>query len=91
MSPISTSGGTNTLLINTMNIKQITRTLAVHMDEDVLACHLKDAVDAVIPVLVFLYVAGMEAGEYIRTSLTWVSEQVSALPYVSDVSGTQLT
>ena len=60
------------------------------MDEDVLACHLRDAVDAVIPVLVCLYVAGTVCGEYIRMSITWVTEQWSALPYVSDVSGTQL-
>ena len=72
-----------------MNIKQTTKAIAVHMDDDVLACHIKDAVDAIVPILVAVYVAGLIAGEYIRMSLTSVSELWSALPYVSDATGTQ--
>jgi len=71
--------------------KSFTRTATIHLDDDVLACHIKDMVDAIVPILVAVYVAGLVAGEYIRTSLQWVSEQVSPLVPMGDVSGTQLT
>ena len=62
-----------------MNIKQTPKAIAVHMDDDVLACHIKDVVDAIVPILVAVYVTGLVAGDYIRMSITWVTEQVSRL------------
>ena len=35
--------------------------------------------DAIVPILVAVYVTGLVAGEYIRMSITWVTEQVSRL------------
>ena len=62
-----------------MNIKQTTKAIALHMDDDILAYHLRNVADAVVPILVAVYVAGLVAGEYVQTFITWVTEQVSRL------------
>ena len=70
-----------------MDLKAITKQLAFHLDDDVLAIHIQEFVFTIIKVLVGIYVASQMAGEIVQPYLTQLGELFTyKIPQMGDVT-----
>ena len=65
--------------MNTERLKELTRTAAVHLEDEMLAVHIEDTVRMIVAFLAYIYTAGVVAREYVLFTIDKLTPVMSSV------------